>query len=75
MWEVVSGNDENQRSRVEIQVCPHCLSSNLRRLGALSGDMMGALAILPPQYTCLTCGWVGRLVIVRTVDVPSHDVD
>ena len=71
----MNGNDEQQRSYIEVQVCPQCTSSNIRRLGALSGDMMGALAILPPQYTCLTCGWVGRMVIVRTVDVTDRDVD
>ncbi|KON27880.1 hypothetical protein AC480_04290 [miscellaneous Crenarchaeota group archaeon SMTZ1-55] len=71
----MSGNDEKHRSQIEIQVCPKCLSSHLRKVGALRGDMMGAMAILPPQYTCLACGWVGRLVIVRTVDVPDRDDD
>jgi hypothetical protein len=72
---VVKGNDDSKKSYVEVQVCPQCLSSKLRRLGALSGDMTGAMAILPPQYTCLVCGWVGRLVIVQTVEVPDRDVD
>ena len=72
---VVNENDERRRSYIEVQVCPQCISSNLSRLGALSGDMAGALAILPPQYACLDCGWVGRMVILRTVDVPDREVD
>ena len=72
---VVNENDERRRSYIEVQVCPQCISSNLRRLGALSGDMTGAMAILPPQYACLTCGWVGRMVIVRTIDVTDRGVD
>jgi hypothetical protein len=72
---VVEGNDEKKKSYIDVQVCPQCLSPKLRRLGALSGDMTGAMAILPPQYMCLDCGWVGRLVIVRTVEVPDRDID
>jgi hypothetical protein len=71
----VNGNDDERRSYIEVQICPQCLSSKLRRVGALSGDMTGAMAILPPKYTCQVCGWVGRLVIVRTVEVPDRDVD
>lgn len=62
------------RHFIEVQVCPQCLSSKVYRLSASSGDMTGAIAILPPKYTCSECGWVGRLVIMRNVEISKDDV-
>ena len=62
-----------KRSNIEIQICPRCLSPKINKLGALSGDMTGALAILPPKYVCLECGWVGRLVIMRSLEISDND--
>ena len=69
---------EKNREKVryaEVQICPRCLGSKVCRLGASSGDMTGALAILPPKYACSECGWVGRLVVFRRVEVTNDDMD
>ena len=60
---------------IEVQVCPRCLSPKVYRLSASSGDMTGALAILPPKYSCSECSWVGRLVVMRDLEIFKDDVD
>jgi hypothetical protein len=69
------GKDKEKRCHAEIQICPKCLSSKIQRMSASSGDMTGALAILPPKFVCLKCGWVGRLVIMRDVEISDNAVD
>jgi len=51
---------------VDVQVCPRCKSAKVRRVGAMSGDMSGHMAITPVKYECLDCGWRERLVIKAT---------
>jgi len=51
---------------VDVQVCPRCKSAKVRRVGAMSGDMLGHMAITPVKYECLDCGWRERLVIKAT---------
>jgi len=55
-----------QRKYVDIQICPRCKSAKVRRVGSLSGDMSGHMAITPVKYECLDCGWRERLVIKAT---------
>ena len=71
----MKGKDKEKRRYVEVQVCPRCLSPKICRLGASSGDLTGALAILPPKYACLECGWGGRLVIMGDVEISDDEVD
>ena len=51
---------------VDLQVCPKCRSAKVRRVGSVSGDMSGHMAITPVKYECLDCGWRERLVIKAT---------
>lgn len=51
---------------VDVQVCPRCKSAKVRRVGAMSGDMSGHMAITPVKYECLDCEWRERLVIKAT---------
>jgi len=51
---------------VDVQVCPRCKSAKVRRVGSMSGDMSGHMAITPIKYECLDCGWRERLVIKAT---------
>jgi len=51
---------------VDVQVCPRCKSAKVRRVGSMSGDMSGHMAITPLKYECLDCGWRERLVIKVT---------
>jgi transposase-like protein len=57
---------EKQGKLVDIQVCPHCKSVNLRRIGTMQGDMSGQMAMTLPKYECLNCGWRGRLTLYAT---------
>jgi len=51
---------------VDVQVCPRCKSAKVKRVGSMSGDMSGHMAITPVKYECLECGWRERLVIKAT---------
>ncbi len=51
---------------VGVQICPRCKSAKIRRVGSMSGDMAGHMAITPVKYECLDCGWRERLVIKAT---------
>jgi len=51
---------------VDVQVCPRCKSAKVRRVGSMSGDMSGHMAITPVKYECLNCRWRERLVIKAT---------
>lgn len=51
---------------VDIQICPRCKSPRIRRVGSMSGDMSGQMALTSPKYECLDCGWRGRLTLYAT---------
>jgi len=51
---------------VDVQVCPGCKSARVKRVGSMSGDMSGHMAMLPVKFECLDCGWRERLVIKAT---------
>jgi len=51
---------------VDVQICPRCKSAHVKRVGTMSGDMFGHMAITPVKYECLDCGWRERLVIKAT---------
>jgi len=51
---------------IDVQICPRCKSARVRRIGSMSGDMSGHMAITPVKYECLDCGWRERLVIKAT---------
>ncbi|MFQ6081473.1 MAG: hypothetical protein ACE5OW_07395 [Candidatus Bathyarchaeia archaeon] len=57
---------EEEGKLVDIQICPRCKSPRVRRVNALTGDMSGHLALTPPKYECLECGWRERLVLKAT---------
>ncbi len=69
----MEGKGRRKKTSLEVQICPCCLSSNIFRVGASTGDMTGALALLPPKYACSDCGWVGRIVIMRDLEA-SEDL-
>ncbi len=54
---------EKKGKLVDIQICPKCKSPKIRRMDAMTGDMLGHMAITPARYECLDCGWRGRLVL------------
>ena len=54
---------EKKGKLVDIQICPECKSPKVRRVGAMTGDMLGHMAITPVGYECLDCWWSGRLVL------------
>jgi hypothetical protein len=57
---------EKEQKYVDIQICPHCKSPRIRRVGTMSGDMSGHLGLLPVKFECLDCGWRERLVVKAT---------
>lgn len=66
--ELVEALDELEKEKkyVDIQVCPHCKSPKVRRVGSTRGDMSGHMGLTPPKYECRECGWRGRLVVKAT---------
>jgi len=57
---------ENQGVQMDIQVCPKCKSSRVRKAKSTGGDMWGHLGMVPPSYECPDCGWQERLVLKAT---------
>lgn len=57
---------EKEDKYVDVQICPHCKSPRVRRVGSMSGDMSGHMGLLPVKFKCLDCGWRERLVIKAT---------
>ncbi len=51
---------------VDIQICPHCKSVKIRRVGSMEGDMSGHMGLTPPKFKCVDCGWRERLAIYAT---------
>jgi hypothetical protein len=66
--EMIVGLEELRKKAkyVDLQICPRCKSAGVRRVGSISGDMAGYMAITPVKYECLECGWRERLVIKAT---------
>ena len=60
------GEMEKEQKYVDVQICPHCKSPRIRRVGTMSGDMSGHLGLLPVKFECLDCGWRERLVVKAT---------
>ena len=65
--------EENEGKPVDIQICPQCIGSRIRRVRSMEGDMSGIIAILPVKYECLDCGWRGRIVIKATNKPAAKD--
>ena len=57
---------EKEKKYVDIQVCPKCKGPLVRRVGSMSGDMLGHMGLTPPKYECRECGWRERLVLKAT---------
>ncbi|TET19276.1 hypothetical protein E3J74_06855 [Candidatus Bathyarchaeota archaeon] len=57
---------EREEKYVDVQICPHCKSPRVRRVGTMSGDMSGHMGLLPLKFECLDCGWRERLVVKAT---------
>ena len=57
---------EKEQKYLDVQICPHCKSPRVRRVGTMKGDMSGHIGVLPPKFECLDCGWRERLVIKAT---------
>ena len=51
---------------VDVQICPRCKSTKVRRVGSMGGDMSGQMALTSPKFECVNCGWRGRLTIYAT---------
>jgi hypothetical protein len=57
---------EKEQKYVDVQICPHCKSPRVRRVGTMSGDISGHLGLLPVKFECLDCGWRERTVVKAT---------
>ncbi len=57
---------EKKEKYVEIQICPHCKSPRVRRVGTMNGDLSSHIGFLPAKFECLDCGWRERLVVKAT---------
>jgi uncharacterized protein with PIN domain len=57
---------EKEKKYVDIQVCPKCKSPLVRRVGSMSGDILGHMGLTPPKFECKECGWREKLVLKAT---------
>jgi hypothetical protein len=57
---------EKQKKYVDIQVCPNCKSTKVRRVKSMEGDVLGHMGLCAPKHECTKCGWRGKLVIKAT---------
>jgi uncharacterized protein with PIN domain len=57
---------EKEKKYVDIQVCPKCKSPLVRRVGSMSGDILGHMGLTPPKFECRECGWREKLVLKAT---------
>jgi hypothetical protein len=57
---------EKEGKLVDIQICPRCKGTKVRRVRTVSGDLWGHMGILPPKFECKECGWRARLVLQAT---------
>jgi ribosomal protein L37AE/L43A len=51
---------------VDVQLCPRCKSTKVKRVGSMGGDMSGQIALTLPKFECQDCGWRGRQAIYAT---------
>ena len=56
---------EKEEKHVDVQICPRCMSSRVRRVQSMAGDMSSHTGYLPLKFECIDCGWRGRLVVYR----------
>ena len=54
---------KKERKYMDIQICPHCKSPNVRRVKSMGGDVLGHMGITQPKSKCLKCGWRGKLMV------------
>ncbi|MCW4022909.1 MAG: hypothetical protein ACOWW1_09445 [archaeon] len=54
---------EKQKKYVDVQVCPNCKSTKVRRVKSTEGDVLGHMGLSSPKHECTKCGWRGKLVI------------
>ena len=67
---------EEDKTYLDVQVCPKCKSPKVKRSGTSEGDLFGHMAIVPPKYECDDCGWTGRtLVKVTNRPLTVRDVE
>jgi uncharacterized protein with PIN domain len=57
---------EKERKYVDIQVCPKCKGPLVRRVGSMTGDMLGHMGLTPPKFECRECGWREKIVLKAT---------
>jgi len=57
---------EKKEKHVDVQICPHCKSPRVRRVGTMNGDLSSHIGLLPVKFECLDCGWRERLVVKAT---------
>ncbi len=74
---------EEDKTYLDVQVCPKCKSPKVKRTGTIEGDLFGHMGIVPPKYECSCCGWSGRTVVkvtnrpltVRDVELIAEALD
>jgi hypothetical protein len=59
---------EKKGDYVDVQIYVRCKSPKVRRVGSMSGDVLGHMAITPVKFECMECGWRGRLVLKEPID-------
>jgi hypothetical protein len=66
--ELISVLEELRRQGkfVDVQICPRCKSTKVRRVSSQEGDILGHMALSPAKYGCASCGWRGRTLIKAT---------
>jgi hypothetical protein len=57
---------EEEKTYLEVQVCPKCKSPKVKRTDTQGGDLFGHMALVPPKYDCNDCGWSGKTVVKVT---------
>ena len=57
---------KKEKKYMDIQICPHCKSPNVRRVKSMGGDVLGHMGITQLKSECLKCGWCGKLMVIAT---------
>jgi len=74
---------EEEKTYLDVMVCPKCKSPKVKRTGTVEGDMFGHMGIVPPKYECRDCGWnsptvvkvTNRPLTVRDVELIAEALD
>jgi ribosomal protein L37AE/L43A len=74
---------EEEKTYLDVQVCPKCKSPKVKRTGTQGGDVFGHMALVPPKYECKDCGWTGKIEVkvtnrpltVRDVEIIAEALD